>query len=165
MGRLSRHGFSSFWHIQPHIGRRGVPAKALQPASVREIVRGKEIEKMEVRYGYRRSHVLLRREVNENRVSRHYREMGLQLRNKTPKQGVKVKLRSDYTTALEANDVWAMDFVHDQLFDGTKIRMLTIIDTLTRLSPAADVRQSYRVVETLERGAAEFGYPIRLPKS
>jgi len=56
--------------------------------------------------------------------------------------------------------VWAMDFVHDQLFDGTKIRALTIIDTLTRLSPILDIKLSYRgsdVVEALERGAAEFG--------
>jgi len=81
---------------------------------------------------------------------------------RTPKRRVKAKLRSDRATAVEANDIWAMDFVHDQLFDGTKIRALTIIDTLTRLAPAVDVRQSYRgkdVVETLERGAAEFGYP------
>lgn len=55
-----------------------------------------------------------------------------------------------------------MDFVHDQLFDGTKIRALTIVDVLSRVSPAIGVRQSYRghhVGETLERGAAEFGYP------
>jgi len=125
----------------------------------------KEIAETRVRYGYRRIHVLLRREgweVNVKRVCRHYREMGLQLRNKTPKRRVKAKLRSDRTTAVAANDIWAMDFVHDQLFDGKKIRVLTIIDTLTRLSPAVDARQSYRgsdVVDTLERGAAEFGYP------
>ena len=125
----------------------------------------KEIAETRVRYGYRRIHVLLRREgwgVNVKRVCRHYREMGLQLRNKTPKRRVKAKLRSDRTTATTANDIWAMDFVHDQLFGGTKIRVLTIVDTLTRLSPALDVRQNYRggdVVDTLERGAKEFGYP------
>lgn len=125
----------------------------------------KEIAETRVRYGYRRIHVLLRREgweVNAKRVCRLYREMGLQLRNKTPKRRVKAKLRSDRATAMAANDIWAMDFVHDQLFDGTKIRALTIVDTLTRLSPASDVRQSFRgkdVVDTLERGAAEFGYP------
>jgi len=59
-------------------------------------------------------------------------------------QWVETKLRSDRKMALEANDIWAMDFVHDQLFSGTKIRALTIIDTLARLSPAVDVRQSYR---------------------
>jgi putative transposase len=100
--------------------------------------------------------------VNPKRVCRLYREMGLQLRNKAPKRCVKAKLRSDRTAAVAANDIWAMDFVHDQLFDGTKIRALTIVDTLSRVSPAIGVRQSYRgsdVVETLECGAAEFGYP------
>jgi hypothetical protein len=57
--------------------------------------------------------------------------------------------------------------INDQLFDGRKIRALTIIDTFTRLSPAIDVRQSYRgadVVATLERAAIESGLPkmIRL---
>jgi putative transposase len=33
-----------------------------------------------------------------------------------------------------------MDFVHDQLFDGRKIRVLTIVDTFTGLSPAVDVK-------------------------
>ena len=125
----------------------------------------KEIAETRVRYGYRRIHVLLRREgweVNTKRVCRLYREMGLQLRNKTPKRRVKAKLRSDRMTATAANDIWAMDFVHDQLFDGKKIRVLTIVDTLSRASPAIDARLSYcgrDVVETLERGAAEFGYP------
>ena len=47
----------------------------------------KEIAETRVRYGYRRIHVLLRREgwqVNAKRVWRLYREMGLQLRNKHP---------------------------------------------------------------------------------
>jgi hypothetical protein len=90
---------------------------------------------------------LLRREgwrVNAKRVWRLYREMGLQLRSKTPKRRVKARLREGRADASAANEVWAMDFVHDQLFDGRKIRVLTIIDTFTRLSPAIDVRQSYR---------------------
>ena len=58
----------------------------------------KEICETRVRYGYRRIHVLLRREgwaVNVKRVYRLYRELGLQLRNKTPKRRVKAKLRDD----------------------------------------------------------------------
>src|SRR6184192_3163490 len=95
-----------------------------------------------LRYGYRRIHVLLRREgwlVNSKRVCRLYREMGLQLRNKSPKRRVKAQLREDRSPATAANQVWAMYFVHDQLFDGRKIRVLTIVDTFTRLSPAIDV--------------------------
>jgi putative transposase len=129
-----------------------------------------EIAASRVRYGYRRIHVLLRREgwaVNAKRVCRVYREQGLQLRNKSPKRRVKAKLRDGRSPATGANRVWAMDFVHDQLFDGRKIRVLTMVDTFTRLSPAVDVRQNFRgsdVVETLERVSHELGYPqtIRL---
>ncbi len=125
----------------------------------------KEIAETRVRYGYRRIHVLLRREgwtVNAKRVCRLYREMGLQLRNKAPKRRVKAKLRGDRQVATAPNEVWAMDFVHDQLFDGSKIRVLTVVDIFTRLAPVIDVRQSYRgcdVVESLERASLTAGYP------
>ena len=58
----------------------------------------KEICETRVRYGYRRVHVLLQRDgwaINVKRVYRLYRELGLQLRNKTPKRRVKAKLRED----------------------------------------------------------------------
>jgi len=56
----------------------------------------REIAETRVCYGYRRIHVLLRREgwqVNVKRVCRLYREQALQLRNKSPKRRVKAKLR------------------------------------------------------------------------
>ncbi len=55
-----------------------------------------------------------------------------------------------------------MDFVHDQLVTGRKIRVLTIVDTFSRFSPATDPRFSYRgedVVQTLERICGKIGYP------
>jgi len=64
------------------------------------------------------------------------------LRNKSPKRGPKAKLRDDRSPDTAANRVCAMDFVHDQLFDGRKIRMLTIVDTFTWLSLAIDLRQN-----------------------
>jgi hypothetical protein len=97
--------------------------------------------------GYRRIHVLLRREgwmVNVKLVNRLYRDMGLQLRNKTPKRKVKAKLREDRQAPPRRNDVWAMDFVHDQLFDGRKTRILTIVDAFTRYSPAIEPRLNWR---------------------
>jgi hypothetical protein len=69
---------------------------------------------------------------------------------------LKAKLREGRADASAAKEVWAMDFVHDQLFDGRKIRVLTIIDTFTRLLSAIDVRQNYRGADgaaTLERAA------------
>ncbi len=124
-----------------------------------------EIAETRVRYGYRRIHVLLRREgwtLNAKRVYRLYCEEGLQLRNKVPKRKVSAKLREDRSPAVAANEVWAMDFMSDQLFDGRRIRILTVVDAFSRLSPAIEVRQSYRgsdVVETLERVTALYGTP------
>ncbi len=125
----------------------------------------KEIAETRVRYGYRRIHVLLHREgwnVNAKRIYRLYKEMGLQLRNKTPKRRVKAKLREDRVQATHSNEIWAMDFVHDQLVTGRKIRILTIVDIFSRFSPATDPRFSYRgedVVQTLERVCSQTGYP------
>lgn len=107
--------------------------------------------------------MLLQREgwrVNAKRVYRLYREEGLRLRNKSPKRRVTAKLRADRQVATAPNEIWAMDFVHDHLFDGRKIRVLTIVDIFTRLARAIYVRQSYRgadVVATLEWVATEYG--------
>ncbi len=82
-----------------------------------------------------RVHVLLRREgwqVNIKKTRRIYNELGLQLRNKCPKRRVKAKLREDRQEAAGPNEVWAMDFVHDQLALGKKLRILTIVDTHSR---------------------------------
>jgi putative transposase len=98
-----------------------------------------------LRYGYRRVHVLLRREgweVNLKKTHRIYNALGLQLRNKTPKRRVKAKLRDDRRAASTSNEIWAMDFVHDQLATGQKIRVLTVVDTFSRFSPALDPRFS-----------------------
>lgn len=127
--------------------------------------RFKEIAATRVRYGYRRIHVLVRREgwhVNAKRIYRLYRELGLQLRNKVPKRRVKAKLRDDRRPPERANETWAMDFVHDQLATGQKIRVLTIVDTLTRFAPAIEPRFGYRagdVIEVLERVGREHGFP------
>ncbi|MBP1807807.1 putative transposase [Rubellimicrobium aerolatum] len=125
----------------------------------------KEIAETRVRYGYRRVHVLLRREgweINAKRVYRLYKELGLQLRNKVPKRRVKAKLRDDRRPPVRANETWAMDFVHDQLATGTKIRILTVVDAYSRFSPAIVPRFSFRapdVIAVLDRVGREIGLP------
>ena len=125
----------------------------------------KDICATRVRYGYRRVHVMLTREgwdINMKRTYRIYRDLGLQLRNKTPKRRVKAKLRDDRQEAVRPNDVWAMDFVHDQLATGKKIRVLTVVDTFSRYVPVLDPRFSYRaedVVRALEHVCPKIGYP------
>lgn len=128
----------------------------------------KQIAATRVRYGYRRIHVLLRREgwvVNPKRVHRLYRELGLQLRHKSPKRRVKAKLREGRVEATRANETWAMDFVHDQLATGTKLRVLTIVDTFSRFSPAVEPRFNFRgadVVDVLERVCRAIGFPAAI---
>ena len=128
-------------------------------------LRIKQIAETRVGYGYRLIHLLLKREgwdVNPKRVYRLYKKIGLQLRNKTRKRRVKAKLREGRTTALNHKETWAMYFVHDQLANGRKSRVLTMVDTFPRFSPAVDARFSYRgedMVQTLEKVCARVGYP------
>jgi putative transposase len=63
------------------------------------------------------------------------------LRSKTPKRRVKAKLRDDRRPVTKPNEVWAMDFVHDQLATGKKVRVLTVVDTFSRFSPVIDPLQ------------------------
>ena len=132
-------------------------------APLRQRIR--EIAQTRVRYGYRRVHVLLLREgwaINHKRTRRLYREQGLQLRNKNPKRKVAAKLREDRVMATAPNECWAMDFMVDQLFDGRKLRVLTVVDICTKLCPAIGVAHAYKghdVVATLEAAAREHGRP------
>lgn len=129
----------------------------------------REICETRVRYGYRRVHVLLRREgwrINQEKTRRIYRELGLQLSNKTPKRRVKAKLWEDRKAATGPNETWAMDFVHDQLATGRKLRVLTVVDTFSRYSPVIDPRFSYRgedVVQIPGQGLHRNGLPGHNP--
>jgi len=134
----------------------GYHYKSRRPDQAGLEARIKEICATRVRYGYRRVHVLLCRDgwnINVKKTYRIYNELGLQLRKKPPKRRVKAKFRDDRKPASQPNETWAMDFVHDQLATGRKIRVLTIVDTFSRFSPIIDPRFSYRaenVVQALE---------------
>jgi putative transposase len=139
--------------------------KSRRPGQAHLEQRIRDICQTRVRYGYRRIHVLLRREGcrhGQQKPRRIYRELGLQLRNKTPKCRVRAKLRDDRRPATRPNETWAMDFVHDQLATGRKLRVLTIVDTFTRFSPALEPRFTFRgadVVDVLERVDRQVGLP------
>lgn len=128
-------------------------------------MRIKEISQTRVHYGYRRIHILLKREgweVNHKRVLRLYREEGLQMKRKRPKRRVSAKIREVSTPAVQTNDCWSMDFVSDQLFTGQKLRILTIVDNFSRVSPAIGVGFSFKavdVIDKLEEAKKEYGLP------
>jgi putative transposase len=64
--------------------------------------------------------------------------------------------------ATAPNEVWSMDFVRDELFNGDRIRLLTLVDNFSRVSPWIEVDRSLtgkRVVAVLERIALQHGLP------
>ncbi len=128
-------------------------------------MRIKEIAAVRVRYGYFRIYILLRREgwrVNHKRVYRIYRQEGLSMRIKRPRRHVSAAYREGRVQPGRANDSWSMDFVSDSLFDGRRLRALTIVDNFTRESLAIAVGQGIKgeqVAAVLERIVAERGVP------
>jgi putative transposase len=134
----------------------------------------KELADKRPRFGYRRLHVLLRREkkedgtmrwpVNHKRVYRLYREEGLAMRRKAKK-----RLRSEARTPLDlpvrVNQVWTMDFTHDSLAKGRKFRTLNLMDGYSREALAIEVDTSLpgaRVVGVLERLKQERGIAAKI---
>jgi putative transposase len=132
------------------------------------VMRMKEITQTRVHYGYRRVHVMLRREGfrdNHKRVYRLYREQGWSLRQKRPKRNKAAQLRQPKKLALHINQIWSMDFVADNLFDGRKLRMLTVVDCYTRESLDIHVDQSLKgedVVRVLNNIVAIRGKPMTI---
>ena len=92
-------------------------------------------------FGYLRIWVLLRREgwpVNRKRVRRLYRLEGLQLRMRVRKRKHIALHRGPVPVPVGPTERWSMDFVHDTLADGRPFRVLTVVDTWSRQSPALE---------------------------
>lgn len=116
-----------------------------------------EIVATRIRFGYRRVHVMLKRDgwqVGKNVVYRLYREEGLCLRPKRPRRRKMAVHREARCQPSRPNQVWSMDFVHDELSNGNKIRLLTVVDIYTREALAIEVGSRLRgddVVRVLNR--------------
>lgn len=104
--------------------------------------------------------------MNHKRVHRLYCLEGLQLHARRPRRSVSaVRRLSERKAATSVNEAWAMDFVADQLHDGRRIRILTVVDTFTRENLVADA--GYRmtasnVVDTLTRLVKRRGIPKKI---
>jgi putative transposase len=135
-------------------------------AMLRERIR--ELAAARVRYGYFRIYILLRREgwkINHKRVYRLYRQEGLSMRLRRPRRHVMAAHRAARPAAGAINENWSMDFVSDALFDGRRIRALTVVDDYSRESLAIEVGQSItgeQVVMVMNRLSAVRGAPKRI---
>ena len=93
------------------------------------------------RFGYRRLWVLLRREghtVNK-RVYRLYKQERLMVRRRGRRKRA-IGVRSSLPLPLKPNQRWSLDFVHDQMTDGRRLRILAVVedDTHECLALVAD---------------------------
>ncbi len=129
----------------------------------------RDLARSRVRYGYKRIHVLLKRQgihVNKKRVYRLYCQEGLQLRPRRPRRHVTAASRQPPRTKPRAPNVaWSMDFVSDQTVDGLRFRALTVVDVFTRECLAIEPGKSLRgtdVVNVLSRIVKERGAPKRI---
>ena len=92
--------------------------------------------------------------MNHKRVYRLYCLEGLRMRSKRPRRHVSSRRREIRPLASRPDERWAMDFMSDELFDGRRIRLLTLVDHFTRESLAIEVDGrlgGQRVVEVLAR--------------
>jgi putative transposase len=124
-----------------------------------------ELSEKHPRYGYRRVTVMARREglvVNAKRVQRIRRVAGLQVRKKQRRLRRTGLSTAERQRATHPNHVWSWDFVEDQTENGTRFRILTLIDEYTREILAMRVAWSIRAVDvlaSLAEAMARYGAP------
>lgn len=133
-----------------------------EPVELREKLR--LLAAQRPRWGYRRLHVLLRRDghqVNHKLVLRLYRAEGLAVRRKKRKR-IASALRVVLPPPARPGQRWSMDFVEDSLANGRRFRTLNVVDDCSRECLAIEVDFSLpgaRVVRVLERLVELYGAP------
>jgi putative transposase len=119
------------------------------------------------RWGYRRLHILLRREgmaINRKRVYRLYRLEGLAVRRRRRKRAARIP-RGMVSQRWRRGEAWAMDFMQDTLANGRRFRTLNVLDTVTRECLRIEVDTSLpgkRVVRALDQLAERHGTPKQI---
>ena len=117
------------------------------------------------RFGYRRLHMLLKREgveVNRKKLYRLYREERLTVRKRGGRKRA-VGTRAPMAIPQDPNQRWSLDFVSDALVDGRRFRILCVIDDFSRECLAAIADSSIsgeRVARELDAIAERRGYPL-----
>ena len=128
------------------------------------VARMREIAAERPRFGYRRVHVLLRREgrmINHKLLYRLYKREGLAVRRR-PRKKLRALRAVAMLSPVRPNERWAMDFVHDWMTDDRRLRTLNVVDTFTRECLAIEVDTSLpgaRVTRVLDTLVLEYGKP------
>jgi putative transposase len=144
--------------------RSTVRYRSRRPDDASLRLRLRELAAERRRFGYRRLHVLLRREgetLNRKKTQRLYREEGLSVRRRRGRKRA-IGTRAPILVEARPNARWSIDFVHDQLASGRRLRILNILDDVTKecLAAVADTSISgKRVARELTALVARRGKP------
>jgi putative transposase len=128
-------------------------------------VRLKELAQQRRRFGYRRLHILLRREgieLNHKKLFRLYREERLTVKKRGGRKRA-LGTRAPVTLPQGPNQRWSLDFVSDTLADGRRFRILVVVDDFTRECLALVVDTSLsgmRVARELDALVEARGWPL-----
>jgi putative transposase len=147
------------------VDRSSVRYRSRRPDDGAIRTRLRELAALRRRFGYRRLHILLRREghhLNHKKLRRLYAEERLQVRRRGGRKRA-LGTRAPLALPQGPNQRWSLDFLHDQLSDGRRFRILAILDDFTRecLALVADTSLSgLRVGRELDAIIAERGKPV-----
>ncbi len=122
-----------------------------------------ELAQRHPRYGYRRVWAVLRRHqrVNKKRVHRLWTRAKLQV-HKHPRKRRLPRPLGVPVQATHPGHVWTYDFIHDRCLNGTRLKVLTVMDEFTREGLAIEVATSMpaaKVIMVLERLFQTYGAP------
>ena len=146
--------------LQPKIYR--YTSRRPDDAQVRQRLR--ELALQRRRFGYRRLHLLLRREgimLNHKKLYRLYREERLMVRKRGGRKRA-IGTRAPLALPQGPNQRWSLDFVSDALACSRKFRVLAVVDDFTRECLALTVDNSLsgvRVARELDRLVERRGRP------
>jgi len=149
--------------IDPRVYRR----RSSRPDDAELRARLKGLASERRRFGYRRLHILLKREgwqVNWKRLYRLYKEEGLTVRKRGGRKRA-IGTRTPMTIPQGPNQRWSLDFVSDSLVWSRRFRVLCVIDDFSRecLATVVDTSLSgHRVARELDRIAEMRGYPCMI---
>lgn len=158
---------------------KGKKGKALSDYSLKEKIKSASL--IHPRFGYLRITQMVRREqkseavslgksrknlvlVNPKRVYRLYKELGLKIRRRSGRKRSKFQ-KSGFAAEIRAeriNQIWSLDFVQDSVWNGQKIRLLSVIDEFSKRCFTLDCASSIggaRVKRELEFLFQTYGKP------
>jgi putative transposase len=147
--------------------RGSVRYRSIRPDDAAVRARLRELASVRRRFGYRRLHILLRREgiaMNHKKLRRLYREERLQVRRRSGRKRA-LGTRAPIALPQGRNQRWSLDFQSDALACGRCFRIFAVVDDFTRecLALIADTSlPSLRVVRELDAIVAVRGRPAMI---